>query len=87
MQVHSVADGGVVDRVCAPLDDRPGLAYQDGLNRHWSWDFTRDPASGTLGLVPRKIADMPMLGELFDPTQFGARREQRFTPRNRGSQH
>ena len=34
LRYYSIADSGVVDRVCAPMDYGPGTVHQDGLNRH-----------------------------------------------------
>ena len=33
VRLYSVADNGVVDRVCAPMSYGLGVANQDGLNR------------------------------------------------------
>jgi hypothetical protein len=86
VRLYSVADNGVVDRVCAPMDYGPGPAHQDGLNRYWLWDYSRNPGSHTLGLLPQEILDLQMLGEVFDPAQFNPRPAQWFTPRDWGSQ-
>ena len=86
VRLYSVADSGVVDRVCAPMDYGPGVANQDGLNRYWLWDYARNPGSQTAGLLPHEIVDLQMLGEVFDPAQFKPRPAQWFTPRDWGSQ-
>ncbi len=86
VRMYSVADNGVVDRVCAPMDYGPGLAHQDGLNRYWLWDCTNNAGSHALGLLPQEIVDLQMLGEVFDPAQFTERPAQWFTPRDWGSQ-
>jgi len=86
VRLYSVADSGVVDRVCAPMDYGPGVAQQDGLNRYWLWDYTSNASSHTLGLLPQEILDLQMLGEVFDPAQFNPRPAQWFIPRDWGSQ-
>lgn len=86
VRLYSVADNGVVDRVCAPMDYGPGAANMDGLNRYWLWDDLRNPGSQTAGLLPQEILDLQMLGEVFDPAQFNPRPAQWFTPRDWGSQ-
>ena len=67
VRLYSVADIGVVDRVCAPMCYGLGVANQDGLNRYWLWDYAGKPGSHTLGLLPQEIIDLQMLGEVFDP--------------------
>lgn len=86
VRLYSVADNGVVDRVCAPMDYGPGAANEDGLNRYWLWDYSRNPGSHTLGLLPQEILDVQMLGEVFDPMQFDGQHAPWFTPRDWGSQ-
>lgn len=86
VRLYSVADTGVVDRVCAPMDYGPGAANEDGLNRYWLWDYSRNPGSQAAGLLPQEIVDLQVLGEAFDPAQFDPRPAQWFTPRDWGSQ-
>jgi len=73
VKFYSKADSGVLDRVCAPLDYGPGIEPKDGLNRYWLWDYATDTGDYTLGLVPQQIADLQLLGEVFDPAEFGVR--------------
>jgi len=70
VRLYSVADNGVVDRVCAPMSYGLGAANQDGLNRYWLWDYASKTGSHTLGLLPQAIVDLQMLGDVFDPTEF-----------------
>jgi hypothetical protein len=70
LRFYSAADSGLLDRVCAPMDYGPGGGIQDGLNRYWLWDYTSNTGSHTLGLLPKQIVELRMLGELFDPAQF-----------------
>ena len=86
VRLYSVADNGVLDRVCAPMDYGPGVAHQDGMNRYWLWDYARNAGSHTLGLLPQEIVDLQMLGEVFDPAQFDGQHAPWRTPRDWGSQ-
>jgi hypothetical protein len=70
VRFYSKADGGVLDRVCAPMDYGPGTE-SDGLNRYWLWDYANE-GSHALGLMPKQIVDLRGLGEEFDPTQWNA---------------
>lgn len=70
VKFYSPADGGVLDRVCAPMDYGPASGTNDGLNRYWLWDYASDTGSCSLGLVPQQIVDLQVLGEVFDPAQF-----------------
>ena len=70
VRLYSVADNGVVDRVCAPMSYGLGVANQDGLNRYWLWDYASQTGTHTLGLLPQAIVDLQMLGEVFDPVAF-----------------
>jgi len=82
VRFYSIADSGVLDRVCAALDYGPGAAKQDGLNRYWMWDYTGNAGSHTLGLLPQEVLDLQVLGEVFDPAQFNPHPGQWFTPRD-----
>jgi len=73
VRFYSQADSGVLDRVCAPLDYGLGGEAQDGLNRYWVWDYTSNADTHTLGLAPQQIADLQVLGEGFDPADFGVK--------------
>jgi hypothetical protein len=72
VRLYSIADNGVVDRVCAPMSYGLGVANQDGLNRYWLWDYASQTGSHTLGLLPQEIIDLQMLGEVFDPALFAS---------------
>lgn len=69
VRFYSQADSGVLDRICAPMNYGPG-AIHDGLNRYWLWDYASATGVHTLGLVPKQIVDLRVLGELFDPADF-----------------
>lgn len=72
VRFYSAPDSGVVDRICAPLDYGPGGEFKDGLNRYWLWDYAGATDTHTLGLVPQQIVELQVLGEVFDPAEFGA---------------
>lgn len=71
VRFYSQADSGVVDRICAPMHYGPGEIH-DGLNRYWIWDYASVTGSHTLGLVPKQIVDLQVLGEVFDPAEFAS---------------
>jgi hypothetical protein len=70
LRFYSTADSGVLDRVCAPMEYGPGNEIQDGLNRYWLWDYASNTGLHTLGLLPKQIVELRMLGDVFDPAQF-----------------
>jgi hypothetical protein len=70
VRYYSLADGSVLDRICAPMSYGPGGEIHDGLNRYWFWDCTSDMGTHALGLGPKRIVDLQVLGELFDPTEL-----------------
>lgn len=72
VRFYSAPDGGVLDRVCAPLDYGPGGGFQDGLNRYWLWDCAGGTEAKALGLVPQQIVELQVLGEEFDPAALKA---------------
>jgi hypothetical protein len=72
LRLYSIADSGIIDLVCAPLDYGPGPEPPDGVNRHWFWDNSRNNGSPILVLLPEQILDLSILGALFDPAGFTA---------------
>jgi hypothetical protein len=72
LRFYSKADSGVIDLICAPVDYGPGEGIQDGVNRYWLWDYTSNTGSPNLGLLPDQILDIRVLGQAFDPAEFGA---------------
>jgi hypothetical protein len=85
VRLYSVADNGVVDRVCAPLDYGLDVARQDGLNRYWLWDYAQKAGSESVALLPQEILDLQMLGEDFDPASLQPGPDHWSIPRNWGS--
>jgi hypothetical protein len=73
VRFYSQADGGVLDRVCAPMDYGPGGESQNGLHHYWLWDYTSSTSPHTLVLAPHQIVDLQVLGEVFDPAQLEVR--------------
>ena len=71
MQFYSKPDTAVVDHICAPRSYGPGGGMNDELNRYWLWDYMSETGSHTVGLVPKQIVGLQMLGEPFDASQFG----------------
>jgi len=82
VRLYSTADGGVVNRVCAPMDYGPAAGQSDGVNRYWVWDYESRTGTHTLGLLPQEIVDLQILGEVFDPAEFNPMPAQWFTPRD-----
>ena len=70
VRFYSPADGGVLDRICAPMSYGRPSERQDELNRYWLWDYASTTDSHTLGLVPQQILDLQVLGTGFDPAEF-----------------
>lgn len=68
VRYYSNADGGVLDRVCAPVDYGPDDPVTDGLNRYWLWEFRENAASALIGLAPEQMVDVRILGESFEPS-------------------
>ena len=69
IKFYSPADSGVLEHTCAPMDYGPGSEPKDELNRYWLWDYASNAADHTLGLLPKQIVELTVLGELFDPAQ------------------
>jgi len=72
VKFYSVADSGVLDLVLAPMDYGPGAEAADGPHRYWLWNALADGPTRILGLAPQQIVDLQVLGETFDPSEFGA---------------
>ena len=70
VRFYSKADSGVLDRVCAPMDYGPGGSVNDGLNRYWLWVYASNTGSHLLGLMPKQIVELQVIGEEFDPREF-----------------
>ena len=70
VRFYSHSDGGVLDRVCAPVDYGPDIHSADGLNRYWVWDYQAGDDAHLVGLVPAQILDVRILGQTFDPAEI-----------------
>lgn len=86
LRFYSIADSGVTDLVCAPLDYGPAAAAPDGVNRYSMWDYTSNNGSHTLSLLPEQVLDLRVLGEMFDPAQIDVRPPHWFIDRDWGTQ-
>jgi hypothetical protein len=82
VRFYSPADNGVLERAFAPLDYGPGGEIPDELNRYWLWDYASNAESRILGLAPQQIVDWQVLGELFNPADFGVRTSPWCIPRD-----
>jgi len=85
LRFYSKADSGVIDLVCAPMDYGPGAGIPDGINRYSLWDYTSNNGTHTLSLLPEQVLDLRLLGEGFDPQEFGAPPPQWCIPRDWGT--
>ena len=85
LRFYSIADSGVIDLVCAPLDYGPGAETPGGVNRYWLWDHTSNTGSPTLGLLPEQVLDIRVLGMVFNPAEFGLAPPTWSVPRDWGS--
>jgi len=63
------------------MDYGPGGEMADGLNRYWLWDYTSNTGIHILGLMPQQIVDLQVLGEEFNPADFGDRPSPWIIPR------
>jgi len=70
VRFYSIADSGVIDLVCAPLDYRPVEEAKDGVNRYHFWNYTTNNGSHRLVFLPEQILALSVLGMVFDPTEF-----------------
>jgi hypothetical protein len=84
VRFYSRADSGVLDRVCGAMDYGPGTGMEDGLHRYWLWNYASNTDAHLLGLLPQEIVELHVLGELFNPAEFGPAPAQWFTPRDWG---
>ena len=85
VRFFSLADNGILDRICAPMDYGPGGEFNDGLNRYWLWDYKGKDDTHTLSFLPQQILDLRVLGEVFDPAHLGARTSPWIIPRDWGT--
>jgi hypothetical protein len=82
LQHYSVADSAVIDLVCAPMDYGPEGALPDGANRYRLWDYSSNNGTHVLALLPEQILDLSVLGEEFDPEEFGTQSPTWAVPRD-----
>jgi hypothetical protein len=52
VRYYSMADHGVLDRICAPMSYGQGSENHDELNRYWLWDYAGTSDSHALDLLP-----------------------------------
>jgi len=72
LRFYSIADSGVIDLVCAPLDYGPAGEVKNGVNSYQFWDYSSNNGSHLLALLPEQILSLSVLGTLFDPAEFSA---------------
>jgi len=67
---HSDEDGRPITRKCAPMDYGPSRKAKDKTPRFHVWDYESDKKPHPLLLHRKKIIDMRVLDEEFDPAEF-----------------
>ncbi len=85
LRFYSIADSGVVDLVCAPLDYGPAGEAPGEVNKYQFWDYSSNTGSHTLVLLPDQVLDLRILGEVFDSAEFGLAPPTWSIPRDWGS--
>jgi hypothetical protein len=71
LRFYSKADSGVLDLVCAPLDYGLQAESPSEIKRYSLWDYASSNGSHTLNLLPDQVLDIRLLGDHFDPAEFG----------------
>lgn len=69
IKFYSLADSGVLEQTCTPIEYAPGTGFEDGLNRYWFGDFVNSPGSKVMGLLPQQVLELQVLGEQTKPAQ------------------
>ena len=72
IRYFSIADNGVLDRICAPISYGPVSEPADGLDRFRFWDYASITGQHTLELLPPQIMELSVLGEKFDASVFAS---------------
>lgn len=85
IKFYSEPDSGVVERVCAPLAYGPGGGSGDGPSLYWLWDFQSPGPLHTLGLRPKQIVELSLLGESFDASALTETPAPTKAPADRGT--
>lgn len=84
VRFYSLADSGVVDRVCAPLDYGRGEEFESRQNRYWLWNYTSNEPR-VLSFTPDQLLDVRVLGEPFDSAPLNVDPGHWCIPRDWGS--
>jgi len=71
VRFYSLANSGVVDRVCAPLDFGRGEEFEDRQNRYWLWNYASNEPR-VLSFTPAQVLDLRVLGEPFESGELQA---------------
>lgn len=81
---YSKEDGGILTRLCAPMDYGPSRRAHDKSDRFHLWDYESDQKNHVLSLLPDQVIDIAILAEAFDPADFITWQTNWFVPRNWG---
>lgn len=66
----SKEDGGILERVCAPMDYGPSRRSSNKSDRYHLWDYESDKTQHVLSLLSAQIISIEVMDETFDPSEF-----------------
>jgi hypothetical protein len=84
---YSKEDQRVMVRKCAPMDYGPSRRTKEKNDRYHLWDYNSDTRIHTLSLNPEQVANIEVLDESFEPSEFvtwDTKKSAWFIPRNWG---
>lgn len=70
VRFYSKEDGGILERVCAPMDYGPSRRAHNKADRYHLWDYESDKEWHTLSLLPEQVESIEVLEAYFDPAEF-----------------
>jgi hypothetical protein len=82
--VYSKEDGGILQRICAPMDCGPSRRAKRKNDRFHLWDYDSDTQMHTLSLNPKQVLEIEILPNKFDPAEFVTWVTDWIVPRNWG---
>lgn len=64
--------GGLITKVCAPMDYGPSRKFRDGIDRFHVWDFFPDAGKKPhpIPIEPLQVRSIITLDETFNPAKF-----------------
>ena len=70
LRFFSKDDGGIIARICAPMDYGPSRRAKMKNDRFHLWDYDSDQVNHVLSLNPDQVVGLETLEEKFDPSDF-----------------